>query len=441
MARPKSDEPKQVTKRGQKVWCVDYVDSSGKRRRLFRDTKAEAKRARDDVVFEMRAGTHAPDARAWTMDGLLDLYVEALRSGTRAKTNRRLRSMTIEDYADQIDRWVRPKVGPWRLSQLDTQAVIRYRDWLVKESGAGQRSREVALAQFKAALREARARGIIVADVWSGISISRDAASGQAEQRVRPSRPAAPEGQESDDEADGDTAPTPDAIPAPDEVRALVKMCWAIASGDFSEIWTIDDEASGCWRRYHASKGPRGWNHMQAGMRRYAPMIEIAALTGVRQSELRGLTVGDVDLKRGDLIVARSIDKKGRVNAVKTSAGSRTIPLAPRAVDVVREVVGDRHRDAWLFPSRADTPIDRGSLTQYGWKSPLKHAGLPSYRFHSLRHHFASQLIAAGADALELKETLGHADIQTTFNIYGHLLRSGEDDRRRRVASIGDALA
>jgi integrase len=60
--------------------------------------------------------------------------------------------------------------------------------------------------------------------------------------------------------------------------------------------------------------------------------------------------------------------------------------------------------------------------------------GRGKYRFHALRHFFASAGIAAGFQPKRLQALLGHSSIQMTFDVYGHLLPDPEDDRTRMAA-------
>jgi integrase len=60
--------------------------------------------------------------------------------------------------------------------------------------------------------------------------------------------------------------------------------------------------------------------------------------------------------------------------------------------------------------------------------------GRPRYRLHSLRHFFASWAIEQSFSPKRLQALLGHSDISMTFNIYGHLFPSLEDDHAKFAA-------
>ena len=70
---------------------------------------------------------------------------------------------------------------------------------------------------------------------------------------------------------------------------------------------------------------------------RWRPLILVAAFTGLRSSELRGLRWSDVDLKRGEIQVRQRADRYNVFGPPKSAAGSRTIPLLPMVVNALRE--------------------------------------------------------------------------------------------------------
>lgn len=64
-----------------------------------------------------------------------------------------------------------------------------------------------------------------------------------------------------------------------------------------------------------------------------------------------------------------------------------------------------------------------------GVKRVLRKAGLRDIRFHDIRHTYASLLLTAGVSPVYVKEQLGHASIQMTVDIYGHLIPGSNRDR------------
>jgi integrase len=87
----------------------------------------------------------------------------------------------------------------------------------------------------------------------------------------------------------------------------------------------------------------------------------------------------------------------------------------------------------------------RSSNFRRPWTKAVVAAGLTPLTFHDLRHTHAAWLIRDGIQALALQRRLGHKDIRTTMNVYGHLFPNFEDavierlDRRRVEAQSGES--
>jgi integrase len=169
--------------------------------------------------------------------------------------------------------------------------------------------------------------------------------------------------------------------------------------------------------------------------------------TGLRQGELLGLTVDNLDLDAGLLTVAQQLITPAKGGAprltpeLKTPAAYRVLPLPTFVVDALR-VHLTRYGtgpDGLLFTNPRGTGWRRGSFNDSVWKLALRRAGLPQgYGIHALRHTYASVLIADGRNALELMARLGHASVTETYDTYGHLFSEGYDTT---VAALDRAFA
>ncbi|NLI34240.1 MAG: site-specific integrase [Deltaproteobacteria bacterium] len=151
-----------------------------------------------------------------------------------------------------------------------------------------------------------------------------------------------------------------------------------------------------------------------------AAFIKFAMFTGLRRGELFKLTWDDVDFDRG-MVTLR--DPKG--------GKSQTIPVCSPALDVLREldVVS-----TFVFPGK-----DGKQRTDFKgpWGRIRKAAGLPEgFRFHGLRHHYASTLVSNGVDLAVVKELLTHKDMTTTQR-YAHLR---PDAVKRAAEKAGELL-
>lgn len=141
------------------------------------------------------------------------------------------------------------------------------------------------------------------------------------------------------------------------------------------------------------------------------PLVIFSLHTGARRGELFHLTWGDVDLARGNLTVRGENAKSLRTRHIPLNAEALATLRAWRkqAVDV-----GD---DALVFPGKGGRPLTN---TRKSWEALLKEAGISNFRWHDLRHDFASRLVMAGIDLNTVRELLGHSDYQMTLR-YAHL--------------------
>ncbi len=92
-----------------------------------------------------------------------------------------------------------------------------------------------------------------------------------------------------------------------------------------------------------------------------------------------------------------------------------------------RTLAGNQWRDSeLLFTTSVGTPLDRHNVTR-NFKRLLR-LGVPRQRFHDLRHGCASLLFAQGLTPKDVTETLGHSQISTTADQYGHIYDSRRQD-------------
>ena len=158
--------------------------------------------------------------------------------------------------------------------------------------------------------------------------------------------------------------------------------------------------------------------------------------TGLRQGEICGLMWSDFDEAHGTLSVRRTLhtQKGGRLVAgeTKTGTGKRTITLPPSTAGLL--VQRKKHSySQWIFPNplRPEQPVSPGTAYNH-LKTLLKRAGLPSIRFHDLRHTFATHVLASGVDVKTLSGILGHTRSAFTLDTYTHTT----GDMQKRAAEI-----
>ena len=139
------------------------------------------------------------------------------------------------------------------------------------------------------------------------------------------------------------------------------------------------------------------------------PMITVSLKTGVRRSALFRLEWKDIDFIHQVLTVRAEICKTGK---------SRKIPLSATALDTLGKWREQQSGKGLVFPS----PKTGGVMDNCNsaWAALLKDAGIEGFRWHDLRHTFASRLVINGADLNVVRELLGHSDLKMTLR-YAHL--------------------
>jgi integrase len=180
---------------------------------------------------------------------------------------------------------------------------------------------------------------------------------------------------------------------------------------------------------------------LDAAAPRWRALLVTAVFTGLRASELRGLTWGDVDLDAMVIRVRQRADRWDRIGALKSAAGRREIPLAPMVLNALREVrlASPRGGLDLVFPNGAGKVESLANIWNRGLAPAQVAAGIvgpdgkAKYGLHALRHFFASWLIDQGFGPKRVQALMGHSGIQITLDTYTHLWPQ-EDDHERFAA-------
>lgn len=138
------------------------------------------------------------------------------------------------------------------------------------------------------------------------------------------------------------------------------------------------------------------------------PMVILSIGSGMRRGEVFSLTWSDVDL------LARRITVQG---AKAKSGRTRHIPLNSEVTAALKGWRDQTSGSGFVFPGEGG---ERLNNVRKSWEAVLEAAGIERFRWHDMRHHFASKLIMASVDLNTVRELLGHSDYAMTLR-YAHL--------------------
>ncbi|HAQ40953.1 MAG TPA: hypothetical protein DCM73_09060 [Clostridiales bacterium] len=192
-----------------------------------------------------------------------------------------------------------------------------------------------------------------------------------------------------------------------------------IEKKNFDELLSHDDMK----RLFTAIENEKNIMHKTA--------YELALGCGLRLSEIRALTIDDIDFKNGTINIDKQIgeirDKDGKIIQGVTPPKTETSNRKIYAPDFVMETLR-KHIDSMSYipitkqifwSHKTQKPLSRSPLP-LAFKRLLKKNNLPDIRFHDLRHLQATLLIHAGTNPAVVSKRLGHSSIAITLDTYTH---------------------
>jgi integrase len=173
------------------------------------------------------------------------------------------------------------------------------------------------------------------------------------------------------------------------------------------------------------------WAVLAATPVHWRPLVMMLGGSGMRWGELAALTVGDLDLEGIAVRITKAErqdpDNPSRtvVGPTKTKESRRTVPLPREVFEAVEPLTEGKRRNDRLFLPPNGGPLRHRTFYRDIWlKKCVGQSGIrePYPRLHDLRHSHVAWLIAAGVPLPVIKNRLGHREIATTVDTYGHLL-------------------
>ena len=296
---------------------------------LFRHVYAKTQKALLDKLhqnIECYRDVELTEDSRMTLGQWLDRWLTEYKAGT-------VRPGTLEGYRRYIEYYIKPQLGDKQISLLSQQDIQRmYRR--LKTEGRIHEHPEMGHQLSDSMVRHIH-------------STLHAALKDAVQAHVIPRNP-----------TEGTTAPKPNYKPKRILTRAELDAFLAVVEQD--EVWR--------------------------------DFFQTELMTGLRRGEICGLQWSDFDGNTGTLKVCRTLhsQRKGEytVGETKTNQGMRTIILPHSVVDILRR----RKTDAicqWIFPDpvKPEDPVDPNAAYRH-MKTLLQRAGLPSIRFHDLRHPY-----------------------------------------------------
>lgn len=196
---------------------------------------------------------------------------------------------------------------------------------------------------------------------------------------------------------------------------------------------------------------------------RYRAMVDLGAGCGLRQGEILGLGIDDIDLDAGWVHVSRQVKlvRSRLVFGLPKNDRDRRVPLPDSVAQVLRQHIKDCDPLALTLPwenpaddERVTVPllftttrrgaINRRTFDNKSWRPAVLAAGITPTRatgMHALRHFYASSLLDAGESIKALASYLGHADPGFTLRVYTHLMPASEERTRQAIDRLFELAA
>jgi integrase len=358
-------------------YAVRFTDpGTGKEKLRYFSSKKDANRARTELEGRVTTGTYSEDAHKITVRTIAERWRKAGYSPRRADE---LRSTTSADYETALTRYILPRWGAVRMSEIRAGMLETWRnellekgiepDWKPLGASTVRKCLLVVGILFRFAMRDH-----IVAVNPAGL-VRKPAVRTRkaAEERLTPEQMAA---------------------------------FFAKLTG------------------------------------RTRVVVRIGAMTGMREGEIFGLRWQDVNLKGKVIHVLRQFTHGEFVEFPKTEAGNRDIGIdAKLAADLAAWKLAQKpeHRkdDSLVVATHTGGAISASNFLARDFYPALKAAELPRVVFHSLRHTAATILASSSTPPGTVHRILGHASFATTMKLYGGLTAEA---REVAAEAMGDAF-
>lgn len=284
---------------------------------------------------------------------------------------------------------------PVRLSEIDQTHVIAFRSWLLQNHSRYLARKTLSLLQT--VFKEMALRGAMRNNAAAGVTIK---TSSRYDQPITP--------------------------PSLEEFYALLTAADRLANSKNAQI-------------------AKSWA-------RYRPMLYLAGDTGMRPGEY--LVLPRANITNSEVKVDRALERGGhKISVTKTPAGRRWIDISPEVADMVMHYADNMavpNAHDLVFPTSTGRWQCINNWRNRAFSAACKEAGLikevehkgkmvekPKFSPYDLRHFYASMLIEQKVSLKRIQTLMGHTNITTTLNVYGHLIERAEQAEKEASGLLG----
>ena len=361
---------------GAMTYYVEY--GRGKRISLGRSEVIAPDKARDrarDILEGARWGEDPMETRRLAKAHTLRSFIDEVY-GPWAEANIRTAAATVArlkaSFAEHLDK---------KLGDLTPWIVERWRAARIK-GGTKASTVNRDLADLKSSLTKAALWGLIEANPIAAVKRSRV-----------------------------DNSRSPRFLSADEETRLRYAL------EDREERIRFERDSANAWR---AARGYETFPDLRqcAFADHLKPIVLVSLQTGMRRGEVFALTWQSIDLDVGRITVHGATAKSGMTRHIPLNSEARAVLRGWRdMIDRACDVGHNRPPAGLVFPGQTGAPLNN---VRRSWEGVLQAAHITRFRWHDLRHTFASKLVMAGVDLNTVRELLGHSDYKMTQR-YAHL--------------------
>lgn len=352
----------------RKSYCVEFKDPV--KGRKIKQFKLRKDASRFLQSLNSRLAEHKP-LLSYTSEEVIEKWLESCKIGRDGRFP--LEQETIRTYRGLSNNHIIPYFRGQSWDDISKDDCKAFRDHLIATTNSRSTAKSI-LTVFKACMSFSIEEGIIATNPATGITIV--TGGRQKQNKV--------------------------IIPSKSEIRTLTQNALSL-------VETL----------------PRSWI-------KYCPMLHLFIYCGLRSSEVLGLPRSNINIKNRSVEITQRTDKEGKIGPPKSSASYRTLYFPDSMAEMLEKQMKSHNHDL-VFSTSKGTPILHRNLHRHMWRSIQKRSELPSYyTLHSLRHFYASIMIARGCNLKELCKSMGHHDEGFTLRTYGHLFEDEESIRHRK---------